>query len=193
MLADFAPAAQNPIKISPNCVYSNKISTDIIFKIIPPKSLPKNLFGKLVRKYRLFARKFDPNCPENIKIIVVKRKKRSRMKSRKNYLQNREYARKIIVRTVDDIAKKHGFSYNKIAIKNQKTRLGSCSSKKNLNFNWQIIKFPKPIMEYVIKHELAHLNEPNHSERYWLEVQKIDRSYRKHHEWIRENAYKYID
>jgi predicted metal-dependent hydrolase len=115
------------------------------------------------------------------------------MKSNKTYYKNREYAREIIVKTVDNIALKHGFAYNRIAIKNQKTRLGSCSTKKNLNFNWQIIKFPRPIMEYVIKHELAHLNEPNHSQRYWSEVGKIDRSYKRHHAWIKENAHKYID
>lgn len=142
---------------------------------------------------KLFVLDSDVNCPKKIQVIVRRSRRVNRMKSKNNYHKHKEYAREIIVKTVDNIAQKHGFSYNRIAIKNQKTRLGSCSTKKNLNFNWQIIKFPKPIMEYVIKHELAHLNEPNHSDRYWFEVQKIDRAYKRHHAWIKENAYKYID
>ena len=106
--------------------------------------------------------------------------------------ENKEIARNIITTAVDSIAKRHGYAYNRIAIRNQKTRLGSCSSKKNLNFNWQIIKFPKSIMEYVIKHELAHLAQPNHSRYFWKELEKIDPNYKKHHDWVMENAHKYI-
>ena len=119
---------------------------------------------------------------------------RLKVKMKKQVSQNkqREEAKEIILSSVNRIAKEHGFEYNQIRIKNQKTRLGSCSTKKNLNFNWQIIKFPKEIMEYVIKHELAHLKQPNHSSKYWAEVEKIDPHYKKHHNWIKENAHNYI-
>ncbi len=108
------------------------------------------------------------------------------------YYKNKDLAREVIVSNVEKIAQLHGYKYNRIAIRNQRTRLGSCSSKKNLNFNWQIIKFPKKIMEYIIKHELAHLTHQNHSEHYWKEVSRIDPQYRSHHKWIRENAHRYI-
>lgn len=104
----------------------------------------------------------------------------------------REEAKQIILSKTHEIAKKHGFKYNQIRVKSQKTRLGSCSTKKNLNFNWQIAKFPQEVMEYVIKHELAHLKQPNHSPRYWKEVERIDPYYKEHHNWIKENAHRYM-
>ena len=113
-------------------------------------------------------------------------------KTRLIYTRIKEEAREIILNTTTKIANKHGFKYNQVRVKSQKTRLGSCSSKKNLNFNWQIAKFPQEVMEYVIKHELAHLKQPNHSIRYWREVEKIDPHYKKHHNWIKENAHRYM-
>jgi predicted metal-dependent hydrolase len=118
-------------------------------------------------------------------IFIMKRKKLV-------YTRLKDEAKDIIVSTVDKIAREHGFKYNQIRVKNQKTRLGSCSTKKNLNFNWQIAKFPQEVMEYVVKHELAHLRHPNHSNRYWREVERIDPQYKKHHNWIKEHAYKYM-
>lgn len=104
----------------------------------------------------------------------------------------RELARKIITSKVDQLCNKYGFSYNRISIRNQTTRLGSCSTLKNLNFNWQIIKFPEDKMEYIIKHELAHLKHPNHSKRFWNEVYSMDPKYKDNHKWTKENARKYL-
>ena len=104
----------------------------------------------------------------------------------------RDEAKQIILSRTDEIARKHGFKYNQIRVKSHNTRLGSCSTKKNLNFNWHIAKFPQPVMEYVIKHELAHLKQPNHSSKYWREVEKIDPQYKQHHNWIKENAHRYL-
>ncbi len=64
------------------------------------------------------------------------------------------------------------YDINKISIKNQKTRWGSCSRKGNLNFNYKIILLPKKIADYVIVHELCHLKEFNHSRKFWNLVEK---------------------
>ncbi|PIR42894.1 hypothetical protein CO058_00875 [candidate division WWE3 bacterium CG_4_9_14_0_2_um_filter_35_11] len=98
----------------------------------------------------------------------------------------------LIKETVLELAEKYGYKFNRVFIKNQKTRLGSCSSNMNLNFNWQICKFPKPAMEYVIKHELAHLVHQNHKMEFWKEVEKLDPNYKDHHAWIKLNAHKYL-
>lgn len=105
---------------------------------------------------------------------------------------NRKRARQEITELVDSLCHLYGIKYNRIAIRNQKTRLGSCSSKKNLNFNWQIIKFPVKIMEYVVKHELAHLVHHNHSKNFWNQVASMDPDYKLHHKWIKENAQKIL-
>lgn len=54
-----------------------------------------------------------------------------------------------------------------ISVKNQKTLWGSCSNKKNLNFNYKIIFLPKNLRDYIIVHELCHLKEMNHSKKFW--------------------------
>ena len=65
------------------------------------------------------------------------------------------------------------FSYKAIKIKNQKTRWGSCSRNKNLNFNYKLIFLPKKQQDYIIIHELCHLKEFNHSRKFWSLVEKI--------------------
>lgn len=62
---------------------------------------------------------------------------------------------------------KFRYKFNKVAVKDQKTCWGSCSKKKNLNFNWRIVLLPDHLADYIIIHELCHLKEFSHSRRYW--------------------------
>jgi predicted metal-dependent hydrolase len=66
----------------------------------------------------------------------------------------------------------YGFSINRVTIKNQRSRWGSCSKKGNLNFNYRIALLPQPLADYVIVHELCHLGEFNHSKKFWQLVAK---------------------
>ena len=86
-----------------------------------------------------------------------------------------------------------GVEYGKIAIRTQKTRFGSCSSKKNLNFNLVIMLMPDEIRDYVIVHELAHLKEMNHSPCFWSEVEKIIPDYKQKRKWLQDNGIKYLN
>ncbi len=110
----------------------------------------------------------------------------------KSEKQKREEARSIITGSVYKFCNEFGYQHNRIVIRNQKTRLGSCSSYGNLNFNWQIIKFPLNIMEYIVKHEIAHLKHHNHSKNFWSAVKEMDTDYKIHHKWIKENVQKYL-
>ncbi len=64
------------------------------------------------------------------------------------------------------------FKYKKVTIRAQKTRWGSCSSNKNLSFNVKILILPKYLQDYIVVHELCHLREMNHSQKFWSLVEK---------------------
>jgi predicted metal-dependent hydrolase len=72
----------------------------------------------------------------------------------------------------------YNFEYNRIAIRNQKTRWGSCSSDKNLNFNYRLCLLPPFIADYIIVHEMCHLAELNHSRAFWQLVSKAMPNYK---------------
>jgi len=73
------------------------------------------------------------------------------------------YAKNYLTHRLASISDQHGLQYNKCYIRDQKTKRWTCSSKKNIGLNRKLIKAPIRIMDYVINHELAHLNHMNHS------------------------------
>jgi len=83
------------------------------------------------------------------------------------YLKLKETAREMVNSRLEKFAEFYGFQYNGVAIRNQKTRWGSCSSKGNLNFNYKILLLPQRHADYIIVHELCHLKEFNHGKRFW--------------------------
>jgi len=87
------------------------------------------------------------------------------------------------------LVKKHSKQpINRIAIRNQKTRWGSCSNGRNLNFNWRLLMAPLEIVEYIVVHELAHLEEMNHSKSFWRIVASRCPEYKQHNKWLRVNG-----
>lgn len=86
---------------------------------------------------------------------------------RKDYLANRKNAAILAKEKVEYWNKFYGFSYNRVTIKNQKTRWGSCSRRGNLNFNYKIVHLPEHLANYLVVHELCHLKEMNHSRAFW--------------------------
>ncbi|MFH1412858.1 MAG: SprT family zinc-dependent metalloprotease [bacterium] len=92
--------------------------------------------------------------------------------TRANYLKYKEQARSLVNDRISCYNQLYKFKFNKLAIKNQKTRWGSCSKQKNLNFNYRLIFLPTSLVDYVIVHELCHLAELNHSKKFWHLVEQ---------------------
>ena len=109
--------------------------------------------------------------------ILSKRKKKVKKPS-KIYLAHKENARTVIAARVNYFAVEHGFSYGRIAIRDQKRCWGSCSTKRNLNFNYKLLFLPFELLDYIVVHELCHLRHFHHRKEFWLEVEKIIPEYK---------------
>lgn len=97
---------------------------------------------------------------------------------RAEYLKYKEEARDLVRSRLEYWNQFYNLKIGKIAIRNQKTRWGSCSSKGNLNFSYRIVLLPQKLSDYVIVHELCHLGEFNHSPKFWALVGKTLPDYR---------------
>lgn len=81
-----------------------------------------------------------------------------------------------------------GGSYGRVAIRDQRSRWGSCSGKHNLNFNWKLIMAPRQALDYVVIHELCHLHEFNHSIRFWRLVESSMPDYEVWKKWLKTHG-----
>lgn len=81
-----------------------------------------------------------------------------------------------------------GVTYNRITIRHQKTRWGSCTKTGNLSFNCLIMKMPETVRDYVIVHELTHRKELNHSTKFWTIVAEYCPWYKEAKQWLKENG-----
>ncbi len=99
----------------------------------------------------------------------------------------RAEAARLINERVDRLNSQMGTHCQRIVIRGQKTRWGSCSHKKNLSFNWKLIMAPEPVIDYVVIHELAHLKEMNHSKRFWALVAQHCHRWRECRKWLRQH------
>jgi len=81
---------------------------------------------------------------------------------------------------------------NRIVIKEQKKRWGSCSNKNNLNFNWRLSMMPTWVIAYIVLHELCHFEELNHSSAFWESVEKRMPEYEKANQWLKDNGHRFL-
>jgi predicted metal-dependent hydrolase len=76
----------------------------------------------------------------------------------------------------------------KIGVRSQRTRWGSCSTRGVIMLNWRLIQLPPWVRDYVLFHELAHLRQPNHSRRFWREVERLCPDWRTAERWLRAHG-----
>lgn len=81
-----------------------------------------------------------------------------------------------------------GVKYNRITIRNQKTRWGSCTTGGNLNFNCLLVMTPPEVLDSVVVHELCHLIHPNHSKDFYAAVYKVFPDYDRCDKWLKDNG-----
>lgn len=81
-----------------------------------------------------------------------------------------------------------GYRFQRVTIRDQKTRWGSCSARGNLAFNWRLVMAPIEIVDSVVVHELVHLIVLSHSRAFWNRVAAIDPAYVAHRRWLRDHG-----
>ena len=86
---------------------------------------------------------------------------------------DRSAARKVLIDRLNLLAKKYGFTYNRVFIRNQKSRWGSCSTKNNINLNVNLVGLPPELIDYTIIHELVHTRIKNHSRKFWDQMDAL--------------------
>lgn len=134
-------------------------------KIIEANELKTNIKNNIV--YFYYPNNADFKCSEIQKALKEALFKAIKIEA-KNYLPSR----------LDFLAKKYGFSYGKVALRNQKTRFGSCSYQNNINLNINLMNYNFDCIDYVLIHELCHTKIKNHSEKFWNEVEKYCPNYK---------------
>ncbi len=104
----------------------------------------------------------------------------------------RPFALKLIKDELKSLSAKYHFKYNKVTLRNQSSRYGSCSSTGNLNFNWQIIFFPYLVFRHLLLHELTHLLVKNHKKEFWDQLKQYDPDSKIHNRYIKLNSKKHL-
>lgn len=114
-----------------------------------------------------------------------KTKKKRRKLPSPTYIAHKEIARAMIFERLSYFAPLCGVTYKRVAIRDTRRCWGSCSSLGNLNFSYKLLFIPQCLADYVIVHELCHLKELNHSQKFWDEVEKIMPDYQTHVKGLR--------
>lgn len=101
----------------------------------------------------------------------------------------RKQAKEALIVAADRHATALGLTFNSVVVADTKSRWGSCSSQKNLRFSWRLILAEPHILNYVAAHEVAHLEEMNHSKAFWALVESCDSNWKAHRTWLKKEGH----
>ncbi len=87
-----------------------------------------------------------------------------------------------------ELAAVTGVEVKQVVVRNQRSRWGSCSANGTISLNWRLVQTPEFVRDYIVYHELMHLREMNHSERFWARVEEVCPGWRDAEHWIKRNG-----
>jgi len=87
-----------------------------------------------------------------------------------------------------ELAALTGVDVRHVSVRNQRARWGSCSRSGTISLNWRLVQTPEFVRDYIIYHELMHLREMNHSERFWARVEEVCPGWREAERWLKRNG-----
>ena len=101
----------------------------------------------------------------------------------------RKRAREEVTTRLDDATARAGTSWTRLSIRGQRTRWASCGQDGAMSFNWRLLLAPAEILDYVVEHEVAHLEVLDHSDRFWRLLGRRAPDYREHERWLKRNGH----
>jgi predicted metal-dependent hydrolase len=104
----------------------------------------------------------------------------------------RREARRLLEASAARQAAVLGLSYSRVAVRDQRTRWGSCSTRGTLSFSWRLALAPPEVLDYVVLHELLHLREHNHSRAFWSLLDAHRPGWRAQAAWLRANGWELL-
>ena len=112
------------------------------------------------------------------------------LESPKHYIEwfYKQFAKKYITARTAEIAEAFGYKYKSIKINSAKTRWGSCSPNGSINFSWRLVIMPPEMIDYVIVHELVHLEINDHSKRFYSRMSRLMPDHKKREKWLKDNS-----
>ncbi|MGD2270484.1 MAG: M48 family metallopeptidase [Desulfobacterales bacterium] len=123
-------------------------------------------------------------------LLKLKRKEAAYKRLSENLPElDRNDAKRKLVKRLAELAAKHNFTYNRVFIREQKTRWGSCSAKNNISLNVKLAGLPQKISDYVIVHELVHTRIKNHGKKFWQKLDEIVENSRGLRSQLKEYGY----
>jgi predicted metal-dependent hydrolase len=96
-------------------------------------------------------------------------------------------ARELPARVLE-LAAPHHLPVQRVTVRNQRSRWGSCSRRGTISLNWRLVQTPLFVRDYLVLHELAHLREMNHSSRFWSEVERICPDFPEAERWLKQHS-----
>lgn len=137
---------------------------------------------------RRTLKKLFSNVSSSRRIVRVYRRRGSLAGTKRDYEAHKEAARRLVLEKLEQWNAHYHFAYKRVAIRNQKTRWGSCSTKGNLNFHYRLLMLPEALQDYIIVHELCHLTHFNHSNKFWERVAETIPDYAQCRRLLRAHA-----
>jgi predicted metal-dependent hydrolase len=142
------------------------VSAGGVFVVTAPKTISQSYIETLLRKRAAWI----IEKIEQLSKFAVPKSRRSTKEKKVLYKTHKAAALALAERRAQYLNQHYGFTYQKISIRDQKTRWGSCSKKGNLSFSYKIALMPEYLADYIIVHELCHLGSFDHSKKFWALV-----------------------
>ena len=155
--------------------YIMRVGPDGTLRVTIPRG------GSRAEAQRFAARHRDWAVRQRSKVLAAKRPPEVEQALR-------EQAQRELPPRLLDLAALHGLTVNRITIRAQRSRWGSCSPKGHIALNYRLMLMPPDVREYILIHELMHLKQPDHSRKFWRHVEAACPGFREAERWLRRNG-----